>query len=115
MSRVPKSERYEWQSSGAEPPLHFAYEPFFFNQPEYLAFQPQNGLRVFYLLDLLEQETVAHLPVWISNKEAISPLRGTFGSVQVKAGLSPEVLTGFLNFCLEELKQESVQKLTLRH
>jgi hypothetical protein len=115
MSRVPKSERYEWLSSKAEPPLPFAYEPFFFNHPEYIAFQPRNGLREFYLLDLLEQATVAHLPVWISNKEAISPLRGTFGSVQLKAGLSPEILTGFLNFCLEELKRESVQNLSLRH
>jgi lipid II:glycine glycyltransferase (peptidoglycan interpeptide bridge formation enzyme) len=94
-----------------EPDLVFSN--FIFTSAEHLLLQSKKNWKVFGLKS--EKKILLQLPLHLSRKKAISPLRAPFGSLQLAKGISKNQMDFFIKSVLTSLRGLQVESISIRN
>lgn len=90
--------------------LPLSFEPFLFNQHTQLLTQSKD----LFLFQLKKgQLCYAIFPCFIKEKEAVSPLRAPFGSIEFDETIGYEELSFFIERILEFIRQKDIDSVTI--
>ncbi len=95
--------------------LNLSCDDFFFNQNAHLFQQNPTQLPLrFYLVHQKTQQIVAKCSFFISQSEALSPYRASFGGIECNSQLSPKLLLQFIQEIEQHLKAKAIESISLK-
>jgi hypothetical protein len=87
---------------------------YLFNRPGHLHLQSKLGWKCCYALDL-HSNCAAFIWFCISDKQALSPLKASFGSVEFTESLPPKILFEFFQYAVLQLQRIGVSGIQIKN
>lgn len=91
------------------------FEPWLFLREEHLSLQSSLAWRRFYIVSKSKKIVAGHIPFLIDDRDAVSPFKAPFGSLECMEKLPPKVIYDFLEYAIGELTSSGVEKIVIRN
>jgi hypothetical protein len=91
------------------------FEVALFNKYQHLYLQSEEGWYTFYAANEKYKSIACCMHVHVSERDARSPLRSSFGGIECSDEVPPVILFRFLEFIEEKLKEKGVANLIIKN
>lgn len=102
---------YEGELPGG---YRYDFDLFLFNHPNNLKLQSKSGWVSFYALREDKKLVLAHIHFFISKKNASSPLRNPFGSLEFSIAITPKEIFDFITWIEAQLLKKGIHDITIK-
>lgn len=92
----------------------FTFESAIFNTSKHLQLQGKSGRHSFFLLNDTKKQVLAAIHFHVIDKIAASPLRASFGGLELNASIDENIVSDFIEFVVEELRSSGTKKIIVR-